>query len=164
MSDLQLHSASLESFASLHRVIRSVLPDECYHLAAQSFVSYSFEDEFSTLNTNINGTHYVLAALHDLAPKCRFYLRVSEMFERVEQVPQNEQTVFIPFGLWHLKVAGFESPAITGKRMACSLERNSLQPRISPARYEFVTGRFRPARRGRSVSRPRFRWATGSEA
>ena len=55
LKDLVLHSASLESFASLHRVIRGVKPDECYHLAAQSFVSYSFEDEFSTLNANING-------------------------------------------------------------------------------------------------------------
>ena len=43
-------------------------PDECYHLAAQSFVSYSFDDEFSTLNANINGTHYMLAAILAAAP------------------------------------------------------------------------------------------------
>jgi GDPmannose 4,6-dehydratase len=36
-------------------VVHEVQPDECYHLAAQSFVSYSFDDEFSTLNANING-------------------------------------------------------------------------------------------------------------
>ena len=48
-------------------------PDECYHLAAQSFVSYSFDDEFSTLNANINGTHFLLAALKHLARDCRFY-------------------------------------------------------------------------------------------
>ena len=58
---IKLHSASLESFASLHSVVDRVKPDECYHLAAQSFVSYSFDDEFSTLNTNINGTHSLLA-------------------------------------------------------------------------------------------------------
>src|ERR1035437_7527550 len=42
-----LHAGSLESFPSVHRVMRAVQPDECYHLAAQSFVSYSFDDEFS---------------------------------------------------------------------------------------------------------------------
>jgi nucleoside-diphosphate-sugar epimerase len=43
---LKLHAASLESYASIHRVVHEVQPDECYHLAAQSFVSYSFDDEF----------------------------------------------------------------------------------------------------------------------
>src|SRR3954447_25210169 len=45
-----LHSASLESYPSVFRVVDKVRPQEIYHLAAQSFVSYSFEDEFSTLN------------------------------------------------------------------------------------------------------------------
>src|SRR5262252_7823504 len=67
-----LHAGSLESFPSLFEVVRKVQPDECYHLAAQSFVSYSFDDEFSTLNTNINGTHYLLAAIKEVAPDCRF--------------------------------------------------------------------------------------------
>src|SRR5438045_3916195 len=53
-----LHAASIESYASVHKVVDEVRPDECYHLAAQSFVAYSFDDEFSTFNTNINGTHY----------------------------------------------------------------------------------------------------------
>jgi GDPmannose 4,6-dehydratase len=142
MQDLHLHSASLESFASLHRVIRSVLPDECYHLAAQSFVSYSFEDEFSTLNTNINGTHYVLAALHDLAPKCRFYFAgSSEMFGRVEEVPQNEKTRFHPRSVYGIsKVAGFE--LTRNYREAYDLHASSgiLYNHESPRRgYEFVT-------------------------
>src|SRR5215468_2185873 len=54
---IKLHAASLESYASIHAIVEEVQPDECYHLAAQSFVAYSFDDEFSTLNTNINGTH-----------------------------------------------------------------------------------------------------------
>ena len=58
-----LHAASLESFASIFNVVNTVQPDEIYHLAAQSFVSYSFEDEFSTISTNIDGTHYMLAAV-----------------------------------------------------------------------------------------------------
>src|SRR6187399_2116791 len=51
---ITLHAGSVESFASLFQVVRNVVPEECYHLAAQSFVSYSFDDEFSTLNTNVN--------------------------------------------------------------------------------------------------------------
>ena len=42
-----------------------VKPTEIYHLGAQSYVDYSFKDEFSTLNTNINGTHYMLSAIKD---------------------------------------------------------------------------------------------------
>src|SRR5689334_18670270 len=57
---IRLHAASLESYPSLFEVVRTVQPDEIYHLAAQSFVSYSFEDEFSTLSTNIGGTHFML--------------------------------------------------------------------------------------------------------
>ena len=79
---LHLHAASLESLPSLYRVLHAVRPDECYHLAAQSFVAYSFEDEFSTLNANINGTHHMLAAIRDVVPQCRLYFAASsEMFE-----------------------------------------------------------------------------------
>src|SRR3989338_2235343 len=56
-----LHPASLESYASIFNVVEKVMPDECYHLAAQSYVDYSFGDEFSTFNTNINGTMYVIS-------------------------------------------------------------------------------------------------------
>jgi len=107
---LSLHAASLESFPSVYRVFGSVRPDECYHLAAQSFVSYSFDDEFSTLNTNVNGTHFVLAALKDMAPQCRFYFAgSSEMFGKAEQVPQTEATRFHPRSAYGIsKVAGFE--------------------------------------------------------
>src|SRR6476469_684748 len=45
-SRIHLHAGSVESYASIHQVIGKVVPDECYHLAAQSFVSYSFDDEF----------------------------------------------------------------------------------------------------------------------
>src|SRR5690348_9873912 len=94
---LHLHAASLESYPSLHRVIDRLQPDECYHLAAQSFVATSFEDEFSTLNTNINGTHYILSVLKDCAPGCRFYFSgSSEMFGRAERSPQDERTPLQP--------------------------------------------------------------------
>jgi len=83
--------------------------DECYHLAAQSFVAESFADGFSTLDTNINGTHYVLAAIRELQPKCKFYFAgSSEMFGKVREVPQRESTPFHPRSPYGIsKVAGF---------------------------------------------------------
>src|SRR5512135_2875137 len=51
---LILHTADHESFASIFHVVRQYDFDECYHLAAQSFVDESFSDGFSTLNMNIN--------------------------------------------------------------------------------------------------------------
>ena len=92
-----LHPGSMESYASIFKVVEKVKPDECYHLAAQSFVTYSFEDEFSTFNTNVNGTLHILSAIKDLAPKCKFYFAASsEMFGLVKETPQNEETPFHP--------------------------------------------------------------------
>ncbi len=142
LSDLELHAASLESYASIHRVIGQVKPDECYHLAAQSFVSYSFEDEFSTLNTNINGTHYMLAAVKDMAPECRFYFAASsEMFGKVRETPQTEMTPFHPRSAYGIsKEAGFE--LTRNYREAYDMHATSgiLYNHESPRRgFEFVT-------------------------
>jgi len=107
---IKIHSASMESYASIFDIVADVKPDECYHLAAQSFVSYSFEDEFSTINTNLNGTHYVLSAIKRQAPQCRFYFAASsEMFGNTAKSPQNEETPFHPRSAYGIsKMAGFE--------------------------------------------------------
>lgn len=106
---LHLHPASLESYASIFHVISRHEFDECYHLAAQSFVAESFADGFSTMATNINGTHHVLAALRELRPQCRFYFAgSSEMFGKVQEIPQTENTRFHPRSPYGIsKVAGF---------------------------------------------------------
>jgi len=106
---LTLHPATLESYPSIYHIISRHDFDECYHLAAQSFVAESFSDGFSTMNININGTHYVLAALRDLRPRCRFYFAgSSEMFGKAEEVPQTEMTKFHPRSPYGIsKVAGF---------------------------------------------------------
>jgi GDPmannose 4,6-dehydratase len=60
-------------------------------------VSYSFEDEFTTMNANVNGTHYMLSAVRELVPKARFYFAgSSEMFGNPPDVPQHEETLFRP--------------------------------------------------------------------
>jgi GDPmannose 4,6-dehydratase len=137
-----LHAASMESYASIHQAVAAIMPDECYHLAAQSFVSYSFDDEFSTLQTNINGTHYLLAVLKNLAPHCRFYFAgSSEMFGKAECVPQDETTRFHPRSSYGIsKVAGFE--LTRNYREACRMHASSgiLFNHESPRRgFEFVT-------------------------
>jgi GDPmannose 4,6-dehydratase len=107
---ITLHPASIESYPSVFNVVSRYEFDECYHLAAQSFVAESFADGFSTMNTNINGTHYMLAALRELRPKCRFYFAgSSEMFGKVREVPQSENTPFYPRSPYGIsKVAGFD--------------------------------------------------------
>jgi GDPmannose 4,6-dehydratase len=139
---LRLEPASLESYPSLVRVVQRVQPDECYHLAAQSFVSYSFEDEFSTINTNINGTHYMLAAVKEAAPRCRFYFAASsEMFGHVREVPQNENTPFHPRSPYGIsKVAGFDFTRNYREAYGLFAVSGILFNHESPRRgFEFVT-------------------------
>ena len=142
LKKINIHSASLESYASLAKIIQRIKPDEVYHLAAQSYVSYSFEDEFSTLNTNINGTHYILSAIKDFSPRSKFYFAASsEMFGKVRKTPQNESTPFYPRSPYGIsKVAGFEltrNYREAYKLYACS---GILFNHESPRRgFEFVT-------------------------
>ena len=145
---VKLHSASLESYSSVFNVIEKIQPDECYHLAAQSFVSISFEDEFSTMNTNINGTHSVLSALKQRAPKCRFYFAgSSEMFGVAPKSPQNEETPLFPRSSYGIsKLAGFH--LTRNYREAYNLFACSgiLFNHESPRRgFEFVTRKITDA-------------------
>jgi GDPmannose 4,6-dehydratase len=105
---LKIHAGSIESFASMFKVMGEVKPDECYHLAAESFVANSFEDEFSTLMTNINGTHHVLSAIKQVVASCRLYFAASsEMFGNAEP-PQNESTPFRPRSAYGIsKLTGY---------------------------------------------------------
>ena len=146
--ELILHCGSLESYPSLFHIFAKVQPDECYHLAAQSFVTYSFEDEFSTLNTNINGTHYVLSALESMDQNCRFYFAASsEMFGRVDEVPQNERTRFHPRSAYGIsKVAGFDLTRNYREAYGLFAVSGILFNHESPRRgYEFVTRKITAA-------------------
>lgn len=139
---VQLHAGSLESFPSLYRILARVEPDECYHLAAQSFVSDSFDDEFSTFQTNINGTHYLLAALKEVRPKCRFYFAgSSEMFGKVHETPQTETTRFHPRSAYGItKVAGFDLTRNYREAYGIHASSGILFNHESPRRgFEFVT-------------------------
>ena len=142
LDKIVIHSGSLESYASIVKIIQKIKPDEVYHLGAQSYIDYAFKDEFSTLNTNINGTHFLLAAIRDFSPKSRFYFAgSSEMFGKVQEIPQSEKTIFYPRSNYGIsKVTGFDltrNYREAYKIFSCS---GILFNHESPRRgFEFVT-------------------------
>ena len=149
LKDINLHAGSLESYASLFNIILRIKPSEIYHLAAQSYVGYSFEDEFSTLNININGTHYLLSAVKEFAAsKVKFYFAgSSEMFGKVKAIPQNENTIFNPRSAYGIsKVTGYH--LVKNYREAYKLHASNgiLFNHESPRRgFEFVTRKISDA-------------------
>lgn len=142
LDHVKMHAASLESYASIFHIFSRQKFDECYHLAAQSFVGESFADGFSTMNTNINGTHFILAALRELQPECRFYFAgSSEMFGKVAEVPQKETTRFHPRSPYGIsKVAGFDLTRNYREAYEMFCVSGILFNHESPRRgFEFVT-------------------------
>ena len=143
LNDVNLYAGSLESYASLFNIIMKIKPNEVYHLAAQSYVGYSFEDEFSTLNTNINGTHYLLSALKELIDnKTKFYFAgSSEMFGKAKESPQNENTPFHPRSPYGIsKVAGYHLTKNYREAYNLFAASGILFNHESPRRgYEFVS-------------------------
>jgi|TARA_B110000438_G_C15816884_1_gene652382 GDPmannose 4,6-dehydratase len=142
LNDITLHAASLESYASIFKILQKIKPDEVYHLAAQSYVAYSFEDEFSTFNTNINGTHYILSAVKECGANLKFYFAgSSEMFGKVQNTPQDEKTPFHPRSAYGIsKVTGFHLTRNYREAYKLHASNGILFNHESPRRgFEFVT-------------------------
>jgi len=142
LNKIKLHVGSLESYASIVKIVNSIKPNEIYHLAAQSFVGDSFVDEFSTMNSNINGTHYILSAVREFSPKSKFYFAgSSEMFGKVKNIPQNENTPFHPRSPYGIsKVTGFDLTRNYRESYNLYCCSGILFNHESPKRgYEFVT-------------------------
>ena len=95
----ELHYGDLTDSTNLIRIIQEVQPDEIYNLAAQSHVAVSFETPEYTANSDAIGTLRVLEAIRILGmeKKAKFYqASTSEMFGKVQEVPQRETTPFYP--------------------------------------------------------------------
>ena len=95
-----LHYADLGDSLSLIQVIGKVRPDEIYNLAAQSHVQVRFDSPEFTANVDATGVLRVLEAVRlcGLASTCRIYqASTSELYGKVEEVPQNENTPFHPY-------------------------------------------------------------------
>lgn len=98
--NFHLHYADMADSMSLIKVIMAVKPDEIYNLAAQSHVQVSFDVPEYTANTDATGVLRVLEAVRQvgLADTCRIYqASTSELYGKVEEVPQNENTPFHPY-------------------------------------------------------------------
>ncbi len=94
-----LHHGDMTDSSSLMRIIQQVQPDEIYNLAAQSHVAVSFEEPEYTANSDALGTLRVLEAIRilGLEKKTRFYqASTSELYGKVQEIPQNENTPFYP--------------------------------------------------------------------
>ncbi len=95
-----LHYADLGDSMSLIQVVKKVCPDEIYNLAAQSHVQVSFDSPEFTANVDATGVLRILEAVRlcGLADTCRIYqASTSELYGKVEEVPQNENTPFHPY-------------------------------------------------------------------
>ncbi|HEY5952019.1 MAG TPA: GDP-mannose 4,6-dehydratase [Kofleriaceae bacterium] len=108
--DVKLMPFELLEYSNIHRTFEKIRPDEVYNLAAQSFVSLSFDQPVLTTNLNAMGPLHVLEALRTVNPQIRFYqASTSEMFGRTSDPLQSEQSKFHPrspygvaklFGFW----------------------------------------------------------------
>ena len=95
-----LHYGDLGDSMSIMQVVGTVRPDEIYNLAAQSHVQVSFDAPEYTANVDATGTLRILEAVRlcGLGKSCRIYqASTSELYGRVESVPQNEETPFHPY-------------------------------------------------------------------
>jgi GDPmannose 4,6-dehydratase len=92
-----IHYGDITDGNFLSNLLEKEKPEELYHLAAQSFVGYSFQNALSTYDANIGGTLNVCNAIKDASPDIRMYFAAtSELFGQPKDTPQNEMTPFFP--------------------------------------------------------------------
>ena len=94
---VELLDFDLLEFSNICRLLRKYQPDEFYNLAAQSFVAASWEEPIYTAQADGMGVLYILEAIREFSPGTRFYqASTSEMFGKVQEIPQTEKTPFYP--------------------------------------------------------------------
>jgi GDPmannose 4,6-dehydratase len=97
LKKIELLDFDLLEFSNICRLVRKIQPDEFYNLAAQSFVAASWEEPIYTAQADGMGVLYILEAIREFSPESRFYqASTSEMFGKVIEVPQTENTPFYP--------------------------------------------------------------------
>lgn len=97
LESLHLHEGDLTDSGNVESVVKSVLPDEIYNLAAMSHVGTSFKMPIYTADVDALGTMRLLEAMRRTCPTSRFYqASTSELFGKVQETPQTEKTPFYP--------------------------------------------------------------------
>ena len=95
--DIEITDFELSEFTNIYRTIDKYKPDEIYNLAAQSFVAASFEMPIMTSDVTGVGVSRILEVIRQVNPDIKFYqASSSEMFGKVAESPQNEETPFYP--------------------------------------------------------------------
>ncbi len=112
-SSLKLHHGDMTDSSNLNHLLANIKPDEIYNLAAQSHVQVSFEVPEYTAQVDAMGTLRILDAIRIHSPNTKFYqASTSELFGKVQEVPQSETTPFYPrspygaakiYGYWIVK-------------------------------------------------------------
>tara|TARA_B100001029_G_C15043283_1_gene445233 strand:+ start:197 stop:1201 length:1005 start_codon:yes stop_codon:yes gene_type:complete len=96
-SDLTLHYGDVTDPINIYNLLKKIHPEEIYNLAAQSHVKISFEIPDYTSQVDALGTLRILEAMRGLGLKSKFYqASTSELYGKVQEIPQNEQTPFYP--------------------------------------------------------------------
>lgn len=106
---ITLVPVSITDPLNVYKNIFEIKPDEIYHLAAYSFVSYEMTDVINILNVNFNSTAYILSSILDINPDCKiFFAGSSEMFGNPNEFPQNESSKFNPKSIYGIaKIASY---------------------------------------------------------
>jgi len=96
-NDVKILYMDLLEMTNIMQVVKKIQPDEVYNLAAQSFVQSSFDQPILTSDIDALGVLRILEAIRTLSPSARFYqASTSEMFGKVQEIPQKESTPFYP--------------------------------------------------------------------
>ena len=97
LDNIELVDFELLEFSNICRLIKKHQPEEFYNLAAQSFVAASWQEPIYTVQADGTGVLYILEAIREFSPKTKFYqASTSEMFGKVQEIPQKETTPFYP--------------------------------------------------------------------
>ncbi len=95
--DVELHSGDMTDSGSINNIITQVMPDEIYNFAAMSQVRVSYDSPVSTLDINTLGVLRIIEAIRRIKPDTKLYQACSsEMFGKVLETPQTEDTPFYP--------------------------------------------------------------------
>jgi len=133
--NFHIHLADMSDGSSIRRIINEVQPDEIYNLAGMSYVRASYDCPSVTMDINTNGFLRILEAVRDLKLDCKIYQACSsEMFGKVQEIPQKETTPFYPRSPYGVSKAAAYYLARTyresyGMKIYCGVLFNHESPR-----------------------------------
>lgn len=142
MKSTEIHTLDLSDEAGVLKLVKSINPDHCYHLGAQSFAGAGFTGNFDGFRSNTQSVYNLLGALKDTNPESRFFFAgSSEIFGSNPNVSMNESSAFLPRTMYGIsKLSGHEIVRNYREQMQFHASTGFLFNHESPRRgEEFVT-------------------------